>query len=115
MTLKMELYRLNSLGEELRAKLAGVLYDLGYMHTKDDPDVWIKPAVKTDGSEYYEIVLCYVEDVLTISDDPMKTIHGIKPVFKLKGDKEEIPEMYLGDTIQTTDTSDGITCWTISS
>ena len=48
-----------------------------------DPDVWIKPAVKLDGSEYYEIVLCYVDNVLTISYDTMKTIDRIKSVFKI--------------------------------
>ena len=51
------------------------------MPTKADPDVWIKPAVKPDSSEYYEMVLCYVDDVLAISADPMKTIDGIKSVL----------------------------------
>ena len=60
MIVKMALYGLNSLGAYFQAKLAGVIHDLGYMPTKADPDVWIKPAVKPDGSEYYEIVLCYV-------------------------------------------------------
>ena len=48
-----------------------VIHDLGYMPTKADTDVWIKPTVKPDSSEYYEIVLCYVEDVLAISDNTM--------------------------------------------
>ena len=61
-----------------------MLHDLRYMYTKADPDVWIKPTVKLDGSEYYDIVLCYVDDVLAISDDPMKTIDGIKSVLKLQ-------------------------------
>ena len=56
--------------------------------------------MKPDGSEYYEIVLCYVDNVLAISDDPTKTVDGIKPVFKLKGDKAEIHDMYLGATIK---------------
>ena len=85
------------------------------MHTKADTDVWIKPTVKPDGSEYYEIVLCYVENVLSISDDPMKTIEDIKLVFKLKGYKAEITDMYLGDTIKTLETTDGTTYWKISS
>ena len=87
-----------------------MLHDLGYMPTKADPDVWIKPAVKPDGLEYYEIVLSYVDDVLSISDDPMKTIDGIKSVFKLKGDKAEKPDMYLGATIQNAESADGTNC-----
>ena len=63
-----------------------MINDLGYMPTKDDPDVWINPAVKPESSTYYDIVLCYVDDVLAISDDPMKRIDGIKSEFKLKVD-----------------------------
>ena len=115
MIVKMALYGLKSSGAAFRAKLVGVLHDLRYMSTKADPDVWIKPSVKPDGSECYQIVLCYVDDVLSISDDPMKTIDGIKSVFKLKGDKAETPDMYLGATIQNAENADGTTCWTMSS
>ena len=109
MIVNMSLYRLKSSGGEFREKLAGVLHDLGYMPTKADPDVWIKPAVKPDGSEYYEIVLCYVDNILAISDDPMKTIDGIKSVFKFKGGMVEIPNMYIGATIKTAETANGTT------
>ena len=53
----------------------------------------------------------YVDDVLAISATPMKTIEGIKEVFKLKGDKEEVPDMYLGASIQKVETADGTDCW----
>ena len=52
MIAKMALCGLNSSGAAFRAKLAGVLHDMGYMPTKADTDVWIRPAVKPDGSEY---------------------------------------------------------------
>ena len=61
--------------------------------------------MKLDGSEYYEIVLWYVDDVLAILDDPMKMIDRIRSVFKLKGEKVEIPDMYLGVKIQTAETA----------
>ena len=92
-----------------------MIHDLGYMPTKADPDVWTNPVVKPDSSTYYDIVLCYVDDVLAISYDKMNTIDGIKSVFKLKVDKADIPNMYLGSTIQTTETADGTNFWTISS
>ena len=46
------------------------------------------------------MVLCYVENVLEILATPMKTIEGIKSVFKLKVDKAEVPDMYLDALIQ---------------
>ena len=53
------------------------------------------------------MVLCYVDDVLSISATPMKTIEGIKAVFKLKGDKAEVPDMYIGALVQKVETADG--------
>ena len=96
MIIKMALYGLKSSGSAFRSKLAGVLRDIGYLSTKGDPNVWIQPAVKPDGTEYNEMVLCYVDNVLAISETPMKNIEGIKAVFKLKVDKAEVPDMYLG-------------------
>ena len=69
--------------------------DIGCLSTRGEPDVWIRPAVKQDGIEYHEMVLCSVDDVLAILATPMKTIEGIKAAFKLKGDKVEVPDMYL--------------------
>ena len=57
-----------------------------------------------------KMLLCYVEDVLAISAKPMKTTEGIKSVFKLKGDKAEVPDMYLGASIQKVETADGTDC-----
>ena len=82
MIVKMALYGLKSSGAAFRAKLAGVLHDLSYVPSKSDPDVWIRPAVRTYGSEYYEMALCYVDDVLVIAAEPIKTMDGIMVVFK---------------------------------
>ena len=98
-TVKMALYGLKPSGAALRAKLAGVLHDLLYVPSKAYPDVWIKPAVRPDGNEYYKMALCYVDDVLVIVTEPMKTMDGIRVVFKLKGDKAEKPDMYLGASL----------------
>ena len=61
------------------------------------------------------MVLGYVDDGLVISTDCMKTIDGIKQIFKLKGDKADPPYMQLGEYIQTVNTASGKTCWEISS
>ena len=72
------LYDLKSSGAAFRALLSETLYDLGYLPTKVDPDVWIRLAVKANGFEYYEFFLCYVDDVLSISHDPQYKMDGIK-------------------------------------
>ena len=110
---KKALYGLKSAGAAFRSLLADTLMDLGYRPTKADPDVWLRPAVKPDGFEYYEMVLCYVDDILSISHDPESTLRSLTGVFKLKDDKIEEPEMYLGAQLGKM-MIDGFECWTIS-
>jgi hypothetical protein len=38
-----------------------------------DSDVWIRLAAKTNGFEYYEYLLVYVDDVLILSHNPEPT------------------------------------------
>ena len=61
MVVKMALYGLKSLGAAFRAKLSGVIHGIGYTLSKAEPDVWLRPAVKPDGAEYYEMIICYVD------------------------------------------------------
>ena len=109
------LYGLKSAGAAFRALLAETLHDIGYVPSRADPDVWLRPGVKPDGTEYYEMVLVYVDDVLAFSADPMKTMKGIQDKFKLKDDKIEEPETYLGAELSKMVTANGTECWTMSS
>ena len=61
------------------------------------------------------MILCYVDDVISISHAPMDAINGIKQTFKLKADKAEEPEMYLGGNIAKAETASGTKCWTLLS
>ena len=61
------LYGLRSAGASFRQYLAGKIYDLGFKPSAADPDVWMRPATKADGTKYYEYVLVYVDDILTLS------------------------------------------------
>jgi Reverse transcriptase (RNA-dependent DNA polymerase) len=70
MVVKKAHYGLKSSGAAFRAHLAETLHQLSYAPTKADPDVWIRPGIKPDGFEYYEMVLVYVDDVLCIGHDP---------------------------------------------
>jgi Reverse transcriptase (RNA-dependent DNA polymerase) len=76
---KKALYGLKSAGAAFRALLTETHYDLGYVPTRADPDVWLRLAVKPDGFAYYEMVLCYIDDMLSVSDDPKKTPSGLQP------------------------------------
>ena len=61
------------------------------------------------------MVLCYVDDLLCISDYPMKTMKGMQRTFKLKGDNIDEPKYYLDTTLEKIILSDGSQYWSISS
>ena len=109
------LYSLKTSGAAFRAFLAETLYDIGYKPSMADPDVWMRPAIKSDGFTYWEYVLCYVDDVLCISHNPISTMKGIQSKFKLKDDKMEKPDTYLGADLSSMDNEHGFECWAMSS
>ena len=86
-------YGLRSSGAAFRALFAEVLYGIGYKPTKADPDVYLRPDIKSNEFQYYKYVVYYVDDVLCISENPMITIQGIEHKFELKDDKIEPPEI----------------------
>ena len=56
-------------------------------------------AIKRNGDRYYEYLLAYCDDLLSISMKSMKTMLQIKEKFELKNDKISEPEDYLGATL----------------
>ena len=84
MLIRKALYGLKSSGTAFRAHLASTLHDNGYIPSKSDPDMWLCPAVKPDGQEYYEYILCYVDYILVISHKATQVLEDLQVVFKLK-------------------------------
>jgi hypothetical protein len=66
------LYGLKSAGAAFRNHLASCMTGLGYKSCLADPDVWLRPNVReSDGHEYYEYVLIYVDNILrSVSHQP---------------------------------------------
>ena len=57
----------------------------------------MRPSVKSNGFKYYEYVLCYVDDVVCISDNPSAIMFVLQDKFKLTDDKIEESSTHLGD------------------
>ena len=70
--------------------------------------------VKEDGFEYYEYVLCYVDDILAISHKVKDALKAVQAVFKLKDDRIEPPDMYLGATLSVME-DNGVQGWCMTS
>ena len=91
------LYGLKSAGASWRKHLSETIQaELGYSPTKADPDVYLKPSKKQDGSKYYSYLIVYVDDILSIDVNPKVMIDRIGEYFKVKDDSVTFPKMYLG-------------------
>ena len=114
MIVKKALYGLKGSGAAFRAHLAEKLHDIGFIPTRADPDVWRRLAVKPDGFEYYEYILCYVDDLLAISHDAEKVLKSVQDTFKFKDDKIDKPDVCLGAQLDKMSV-DGFEGWTMTS
>ena len=77
------------------AFLEETLHDAGCRPLYANPDVWMIPAIKSVGMEYWEYKLCDVGNMFVIRDDPIKTTCHTKLQFKLKDGKAKEPERYI--------------------
>ena len=111
----MAIYGLKSSGVSFRSLLAESLHELNYVPSKADPDVYMQPEVKPNGFEYYEYVLCYVSNILSIPHCPDVTMDGIIARFTLNDNKVEKPTDYLGAQLSKMKDEFGNNFWTMSS
>ena len=107
------LYGLPGSGNAWRAALADVLRNnMGYTSSLADPDVWYKAETKSNGNPYYSYILCYVDDVLLIHENPQKIMAMIEAKYPLKADSIGQPMVYLGANIQKLPSNTpGKDCW----
>jgi hypothetical protein len=62
-------------------------------------DVWMKPATKPTGQQYYKYILVYVDDVLVVSHDPQAIMNELSRHYSLKEGSVRPPSEYLGSDI----------------
>ena len=87
------LYGQKSTGAAYCRHFTPCLQHLGYESCKVDPDVWMRPMVKADGSEVYEYILVYVDDLLIIGIKMNKMLVWIDKYFDIKDGLQRKPEV----------------------
>ena len=71
---------------------------------------------KSDGSQYYEYVLLYVDDVLVISENAESILRkNLGRYFELKESSIGLPDIYLGGWVCKVDLDNGVKAWTLGS
>ena len=91
------LYGLKSSGKSFCDFIANNLREMGNVSTKADPDLWMMPDVKTDGTDYYRYVICYVDDVVAVTMEQLQRfMDELSQRFTLKEGSVQEPTLYLG-------------------
>ena len=102
------------MGASFSASLAEKLDKMNFKYSMVDPDVWMWPAIKPNNEEYYDYILVYVDDIITISHCSKNIINEIESTFKFTNDITSELEINLGARLQKKSIN-RMFCWTISS
>jgi hypothetical protein len=106
------LYGGKSAGEDFRNHLRLCMRHLDFVSCPADPDVWMRPALKSDGTKYYEYILLYVDDTLAISEFPDQLLRKeLGRYFELKEESLGPPQIYLGGRVCKVQLDNGVECW----
>jgi hypothetical protein len=114
--IRRALYGGKAAGRDFRNHLRECMRHLGFISCPADPDVWMRPALKADGSEVWEYVLLYTDDVLVVSENGEKLLReGIGKYFELKEESIGPPKLYLGAHLRKVELANGAKAWAVSS
>ena len=87
------IYGLRSSAARFHEHISEKIRKMGFHPSKADADLYIREA---DG--HYEMLACYVDDLIAFGKKPDKIIEEFKKIYMLKGVGQ--PEYYLGGDVQ---------------
>ena len=76
-----------------------------------DPDVWMQPAKRNNGLDYYEYILLYTNDCLNLSENAEQVLQkDLWQYFTLKEESIGPPKIYLGGSVRKVQLDNGVGC-----
>jgi len=114
--IRRALYGGKASGADFWRHLRTCMEHIGFKPSKGDGDIWMRPAVKDSGEEYWEYVLLYVDDALCISDNGRHVLEKeIGKYFYIKDGSVGPPTIYLGNKVSKVTLANGQQAWAFSS
>jgi hypothetical protein len=114
--IRRALYGGKCAGRDYWLHMRSCMDHLGFKSSKGDPDIWMREAVKSNGEEYWEYVLLYVDDCLVVSENGDSVIRKeIGKYFTLKESSIGPPDIYLGGKVRKVTLANGCKAWSFSS
>jgi hypothetical protein len=108
------LYGGKSSGKDFRDHLRDCMVHLGYDSCLADPDVWMRKSQMDDGTEYWEYMLLYTDDCLSVSHLPRAALEDLGKYFTLKPGSIGPPKIYLGGKVSEMVLPNGEKAWAFS-
>ena len=115
--IKRALYGGKKAGSDYWKHMRTCMKHLGFEPCEADPDVWMRKATKpSDGSEYWEYVLLYVDDALSVSHRPEEVLRNeIGKYWIMKSNSIGPPKLYLGNKVSKVTLENGVLAWAFGS
>ena len=103
-------------GRDFRNHLQSCMQFLNFTSCPAGPDVWMRPAIKSDGSKCYEYVLLYVDDALVVFENAESILRNeLGRYFELKEESIGPAEHYLGGKVRKVQLENGVHAWAFHS
>jgi hypothetical protein len=90
------------------------MHFLNFNSCPADQDVWMRPAIQSDGTKVWDFVHIYTDDTLVISENAetiLRTEMG--KYFELKQESIGPPKIYLGWHLQKIQLENGDVAWAL--
>ena len=114
--IRRALYGGKAAGRDFRNHLRSCMRHLHFDSCPADPDVWMRPAMKADGSSYYEYILLYTDDAVVVSENAEEILRNkLGKYFELKPSSIGPPSLYLGSRVRKVSLNNGVKAWAFSS
>ena len=114
--IRRALYGGKTSGRDFRNSLRSCMTHLNFESCLADPDVWMRKAIKSDGTPYWEYILLYVDDALVVSENGEKILREeLGKYFQLKEESIGPPSIYLGGKMSKVTLNNGAKAWAFSS
>ena len=103
-------------GRDFRNHLRSCMEFINFTSCPADPDVWMRPAIKSDGTKVYDYVLLYVDDALVVSENAESILRNeLGRYFELKEESIGPPDHYIGGRVRKVQLENGVYAWAFRS
>ena len=109
-----DIYGMKSSGRGFRNHLRDFMGHLGYTSCRANPDLWMRKVVRNNWQSYYEYLLLYADDCLSVSKHTTEMLQELDKYFPMKPGSVGPPKLYIGETVSKIQLPNGVKACVIS-